>query len=189
MKTSFQKILVRWYHASDKPLPGWLERACGRDPALARERDAETALSERFHQDVRPARHDASPFLAGRVARALNEPQPARSSPARARLSWVVAAGAACALALVVSRWNHFGKGGDFPPDPTHAGLVAASTEPPRSASAASAAQLAADVRKEAGWVNPLDQEINHVIADARGALRFLATSFLPTGALEKKPG
>lgn len=189
MKTSFQKILIRWYHASDKPLPRWLDRACERDPALARERDAEAMLTQRFRQDARPAACEASPFLAGRVVRALKEPTRSSPSPLRAGLPWLVAAGAACALALVVSRWNFQEGGGDIQPGSNHPQIAATTTEPQAGSSLALTVQPATGLGKGGTWVNPLDQEIDHVIADARGALNFLATSFLPTGAMEKKSG
>ena len=33
----------------------------------------------------------------------------------------------------------------------------------------------------KSGWKNPLDQEIEYVLGDAKGALDFLADSFVPS--------
>lgn len=33
-------------------------------------------------------------------------------------------------------------------------------------------------------WKNPLDQEIEYVVSDARGALDFIASNFLPSSML-----
>ena len=123
MKTSFQKILIRWYHAFDKPLP--------------------RMLTQRFRQDARPAACEASPFLAGRVVRALKEPTRSSPSPLRAGLPWLVAAGAACALALVVSRWNFQEGGGDIQPGSNHPQIAATTTEPQAGSSLALTVQPA----------------------------------------------
>lgn len=184
MKTFLQKLLIRWYHVSDKPLPDWLARACERTPELARERDVEGALSRRLRSDVRPAQNGASPYLAQRVARAVREIPKARESSKRALLPQLTWVAAACVVALIVVRLDFLGGRKGVTPDvETHQTAV---VSPQSSLPAPQVASPAAGIP---GWVNPLDQEVDDVIADARGALQFLATSFLPTGARQNTSG
>ena len=39
----------------------------------------------------------------------------------------------------------------------------------------------------KSGWKNPLDQEIEYVLGDAKGALDFLADSFVPSSFLNSE--
>ncbi|MBP7143080.1 MAG: hypothetical protein KBA71_14310 [Opitutaceae bacterium] len=184
MKTFLQKLLIRWCHVNDKPLPDWLARACERTPALAKERDVEGALSRRLRSDVRPAQSGASPYLAQRVAGAIREIPKARESSKWSILPQITWVAAACVVALVAVRLDFLGGRKVMTPDleTRQTAVVSTSASLPEP-------QVASPSAGIPGWVNPLDQEVEDVIADARGALHFLATSFLPTGAGQNTSG
>lgn len=184
MKTFFQKVLIRWFHASDRPLPGWLARACECTPELAKERDAEGSLSRRLGSDARPAQRGASPYLAQRVAGAVREVPKGHESGRWSLLPQITWVAAACVVALLVVRLDFLGgpEKGTADADTSVAAIAPAS-------SSISAVHAASPGDRLPGWVNPLDQEVDDVIADARGALQFLATSFLPTGGKQNKSG
>jgi len=180
MNAHLKKLLIRWYNVSERPLPAWLARACDCDPALARERDAEAALTRRFRQDARPAQREVSPFFVARVSRAMQENPRARTSWFRRGAPGLVLAGAACLVALVlVRRTFPTGVRLQSADDPAQ---IAVSISQPSSSAVVTPSGLSGE--RGSGWVNPLDQEVEHVISDARGALHFLATSFLPAGTI-----
>jgi len=187
MKNSLKLSLIRWYHVSDKPLPPWLQRACERDPQLAAEAQAETALTLQFRHDPRPPVREASSFLGARVARSLKTPIARADSPWRVGFRMAVLAGALC-VGVLFSRWMA----------PSHAPVgtsavgqtTLVSTQPgTERTTMVVRTPLAVGTPGKPAWVNPLDREVEHVIADAKGAVRFLAASFLPSAAMEKKSG
>ncbi len=179
MKTALYRFLIRWHQASDQPLPAWLERACHRDASLARVHDNEQRLTSRFRTDARPASLESSPFLKPKVLRIMSADT---RTPSRPPLRWIGSVAAlACVLALGV--WvsvSWLSTPGD--PTPSSQPQLATTEDPPAPASASlpPVATLPSVVR-DASWANPLDREMERVLADALGAVRFVASSFLPS--------
>ncbi|HRE80774.1 MAG TPA: hypothetical protein PLN52_06985 [Opitutaceae bacterium] len=198
-----KRFLIRWYQVSDRPLPGWLQRACDCDPRLAAELSAELGVTERLRVDARPPVIDPSPYLAARVNYAVKDSMARRGSFAvRNGFRMAALAGAVCLALLLFSRWPAPSSGTIT--DPRLATTESTLTLNPsgretvgiKSGDAAVATVASPDARAVTGaapalnWENPLDQEVNLVIADAKDAVRFLTTSFLPRSALaENKSG
>lgn len=179
MKTALSRFLVRWYQASDQPLPAWLERACRRDATLSREQHVEQRLTSRLRSDVRPATVESSAFLKAKVLRELST---ASAKPKGGSVRWFGSSvTVACSLALgvlVAALWLARPEA----PSGTLPSPVATTEAPSAGGSRGlpAVATLPALVR-DASWENPLDKEMDRVMADALGAVRFVASSFLPS--------
>lgn len=182
MKRAILRFLAEWRQAADQPLPGWLERACRRDPQLSQELQAGIRLTAELRRDPRERRLDRPSGLAGRVFGELAAESAAASKTRRPQaFAWVGVAACAALLAAVALRFES-----EEPRAP--GGEPLAAVEIPTTLElAASQEHLAAFEALGREWVNPLDQEIGYVIADARNALDFLKSSFVPSGYLERR--
>lgn len=193
MKRMIYRILVNWYLASDKELPAWLKRACRQDKTLADELTAgdelTAALKSRPKERVPSLGSDS---ITSKVMMRITEEDYAaeqESLDKESGTAWVGwartlgAAAVACVIAVIgIQNWmtQH---GDKIAPDN---GIVVTSTQPVDGI--VEDAEIKADELLELGaqWKNPLDQEIEYVLSDAKGALDFLATNFVPSGILKK---
>lgn len=193
MKTRFLITLIRWRQASDQPLPAWLDRACRHDPRLQAEREHGQALSQALRGLARPVELPVSPSLEQRIRRSLTAtPRPSSRSLADFWNATGLATAACAALALVVALvlFQRYGT-----PDTS---LQAVTPTSPDSRPAPSARPdliastvidtTSAVVSGQVPWANPLRQEMSNVMADARGAMRFLAGNFLPSSMMNRLP-
>lgn len=195
MKRKFYRWMVEWKQANEQPLPKWLEAACERDPVLARERERGEALTRSLRRSVAK---EADPLmgtrsLADRVLRQIAEEdyQAAREAEETAGRSlgwfalWRNASLAALACMAVVASVVWFERGEEPGPGPAPIGevvkpriIVVETPLPlPELPKVAGLAKLESTLARP----NPLDQEIEYMIADAKGALGFLANSFVPS--------
>ncbi len=196
MKKALNRWLINWYQAADRPLPAWLERACQRDPQLARERQRGDALTAALSRRPRsPDTFAGSSSMADRVLRQITEEDyraAEAAEKAEGSFGWLAfrrvasLAAVACLLAVGGIRWW---QGGDEPsPAPIVAEnheqtprLVVIETQLELPELPAAKRGIANIERTLAKANNPLDQEIEYMISDAKGALDFLADSFVPT--------
>ncbi len=173
MKKRIQLFLIRWYEASDKPLPQWLERACDDDLVLGLELDEERDLTRELKSKPKRESLEPNPDLANRIMRSLDERETPDASPVPWKeISFGIAACVAIALAI------------QFVNNPSESGETLIVENAPTVESKEvllSAPEFLANVND---WKNPLDQEIEYVMEDAKGALDFLAESFLPSSVL-----
>jgi len=182
MKTAVLRFLVRWYQASDQPLPPWLDRAVRNTPELAAIRDEEAQLTSFLRSPAPVPGVMASPFLKSKVLHTLarDSADSERSLTAR----WVLpSAAVAATLALGLLLASTWLSRTAPPPGTPSSSSLATLTPPPAESQSVAIAQ-----RIPAAWANPLDQEIAGVVADAEGAIRFLASAFLPSEALSRRP-
>lgn len=163
MKKKFYTFLINWYQASDKPLPQWLEKACESDPDLKAEMkdglDLSLGLDARDFEQVAEPSSD----LSQRINRALSRGE-AKPETTPFNLQLIGLAAAAC---LAIALGYH---------------LLQPESEPeaPRITKIETPAIPEVAIIPP-DWKNPLDQEIEYVMADAKGAIDFLAASFLPS--------
>lgn len=186
MKKTLYKYLINWRLAGDKPLPQWLERACERDPELAAERDAGDGLTRALRERPQDPLPPLGESMASRVLCQITEedyletPHDAKSGFAWAsalRSAGLVAA----ALGMVAVGYQFFRQASNGGVDSQAPGAVALVDSVEAGASdAAEILQLGKNLK------NPLDQEIEYVLSDARGALDFLTSSFVPSSLLKK---
>ncbi len=177
MKKQFLLFLVRWYEISGKPLPQWLERACDEDSALGSALDEERELTAGLKQkpDWNPV--EPNPFQVERIIACLEDeerPVTSRAMPWR-EVSIGIAACVAIALVYQRSGSEQGPAGGE---------LVLEENRAEKSSLEREIDVLPSDVigladRRE--WKNPLDQEIEYVLGDAKGAIDFLADRFVPS--------
>ncbi len=111
---------------------------------------------------------DPNPFLENRIARALDELEPLGFSP----IPWKeISIGiAACVAVALVSQF---------------VGNRERFEEPLVVELPVEAEPGAGLVSRQSDWRNPLDQEIENVMEDAKGAIDFLAQNFLPSSVLK----
>lgn len=173
------RILINWYQASDKELPAWLQRACQKDPSLAQER----AFGETLTRELRKPRSDESASfegdsMAARVLKQIAEEdyhaaQEEEASPLWG--AWVRNAGmGVAALAVVFAAYQYLDTDSQI-----EGGEIAAIQEN------ATATDGLLEISED--WKNPLDQEIEYIVSDAKGALGFLANTFVPSTYLKEK--
>lgn len=176
MKTSIYRILINWYQASDRDLPAWLERACEKDESLL----SEKCFGEELTRELQKLPNDSTSFgedrLAARVLKQIAEEdyladQAKEDFPAWG--TWVRNAGmAVAALAVVVAGYQYLDTDKEV-------GAEVATVE------SSPATDDLIDIPKD--WKNPLDQEIEYIVSDAKGALGFLANNFVPSSYLEEE--
>lgn len=181
MKKTIQKILINWYQTSDKPLPRWLERACENDESLAMERDLGEDLTVSLKQRPNGSSPIAGDNMAAKVMRQITEEDYAAEQQQGRKMSrggWVRSAGMAMAVvALVAVAIQFMDTNSQGPVDD----VIVKSADPSPTLSAdEDLLELGTD------WKNPLDQEIEYIVSDAKGALGFLANSFVPSSYLKK---
>ena len=205
MKRALYRLLINWRQASDRPLPGWLRSACSRDASLDAERKQGDALSNALRQ--KPA-EKSNPFaeygsMADRVLRQITEEDynAAReeSESGYAPFAWVAVwrrasiVAVACLIAVAGFRWWQSGNSILQQENPNGSANVANATDTPKPRIVVIEAPVRLpdlpDAKRlatlESEISNPLDQEIEYVISDAKGALDFLTNSFVPKRFLE----
>lgn len=178
MKNRFYTFLIRWYSAQSKPLPQWLDRASTVDTDLAVVRSEEETLSDALKLGSEPSASVLDPVaMSAKIMASLDESgerddfeetgseEPSGGSVWRVvALPLAVAAAVAVFLTLGVSMQQSEG----VPPVSfTEVQIEDVESTP-------------ADV-EVASWQNPLDAEVENVLADAKGAVGFLASTFLPS--------
>ncbi|MDQ8203089.1 hypothetical protein [Pelagicoccus sp. SDUM812003] len=187
MKQAINRFLINWYQASDKPLPKWLRAACSKDNALEEElrRGDELTRCLRKRSETSNTAWECE-GMANRVMTQITREDYAaelarKEEDAPASSAWVpwvrsIGSGAiACAIAIyAVQNWM------------SHRQDVETATQIvqalPDDASVETVEDLGDNLLEMgAGWKNPLDQEIEYVLSDAKGALGFLADSFVPS--------
>lgn len=181
MKKTIQTFLINWYQASDKPLPKWLERACEKDRSLALERELGDELTTSLKQRPNGSSPIAGDSMAARVMRQITEEDYAADQEMDRKASWggwVRSAGMAMAVvALVAVAIQFLDTNTQGPID----NVVVKTTDPsPAANPETDLLEIGTD------WKNPLDQEIEYIVSDAKGALGFLANSFVPSSYLKK---
>ena len=180
MKKRILEFLLEWHEVSDKPMPGWLKRRLNADPelreSLEREKEITRKLSNRDSDSVEP-----SPYLAERIIANLDGTERTRETA----FSWkrIPVALAACLAVFVAIQWKSQN-------DETDGG-IARETAPDKDATTLAIDEApifqAEGLLANSDWKNPLDQEIEYVLSDAKGAFGFLAESFLPSTMLESE--
>ncbi|MEM9158790.1 MAG: hypothetical protein AAGB46_07035 [Verrucomicrobiota bacterium] len=165
---SLYRLLISWYELSDNALPRWLREKVESDPGLQDTIRLEKSLSAELKHGGDELSREPNPFLKDRILRALDEADRIPESNT-SWVKWATVGGAACLAAVVV--WN--------------ADLSFESEKPGNDI--AQIIEIIGDVDREAlqSSPNPLGAELNNVILDARGAIGFLASNFVPRSLLE----
>lgn len=180
MMKPIYKLLINWYQASDKELPSWLEKACQKDATLSDEKAFGDELTQALHK--RP--NDSTPFegdsMAARVLKQITEEDYLAEKEQEASPSWgawVRNSGmAVAALAVALAGYQFLDTGSEI--DDGEGGLATISEN-------GTATDGLIDIAED--WKNPLDQEIEYIVSDAKGALGFLATTFVPSSYLSEE--
>ncbi len=178
MRKQILLFLVRWYETLDKPLPKWLERACDKDIALGLEWDEERELTDELQRkpDWEPVK--PNPFLTERIVACLDD----KERPVVSKIAWKeISIGiAACVAIALAYQWvgSQSETGDNFVVDN-------GSVENPLDLETVETLpEVVTRVADKSEWKNPLDQEIEYVLGDAKGAIDFLADSFVPKSFL-----
>ncbi|MBK1877733.1 hypothetical protein [Pelagicoccus mobilis] len=178
MRKPLYKALINWYQASDKSLPAWLDRACEKDPELRGEKtfgDELTRALQTPPKGVAPIERDS---MAARVLKQITEEdylaEQAEAEKAPFWGAWVRNAGmAAAAFAIALAGYQFLNT---EKTDPSQIEIVS---------NEQSSEGVLDELRGD--WKNPLDQEIEYIVSDAKGALGFLATTFVPSSYLSEE--
>ncbi len=178
MKKQILLFIARWYEVSDKPLPGWLERVCDKDIALGLELDEEREFTRELEQkpDWEPVK--PNPYLTERIIACLDD----KERPVVSNIAWKeISIGIAACIAIALAyQWvgSHSESDSNIIADnDTVENVIDSGTVDilPR---------VVTQMGESSEWKNPLDQEIEYVLGDAKGAIDFLADSFVPSGFL-----
>lgn len=178
MKKRIYKVLINWYQASDKDLPQWLEEACARDTDLKTELSFGDELTQALKKSPNGMEALESDSMAARVLSKITEEDYLAEQELERRPIWGVwarnAGMVAAAFAIALVAYQTLNTESTSPEgDPTVAvANIGAATD-----------GLLEGVSED--WKNPLDQEIEYIVADAKGALGFLASTFVPSSYLE----
>ncbi|MDQ8184055.1 hypothetical protein [Pelagicoccus sp. SDUM812002] len=179
MMTPIYKFLINWYQASDKDLPAWLERACRSDKALSKEKAFGDVLTRELQRRPSHSGSFSGDSMAARVLRQIaEEDYAAEQENSRSPLwgAWIRNAGmAVAALAVVLAGYQYLNTDDEMDGE---AGVVAVVED---NSASDGILEIAED------WKNPLDQEIEYIVSDAKGALGFLANSFVPSSYLQEE--
>lgn len=178
MKKAIYRRLINWYQVSDRELPKWLDAACEKDASLAQERRFGDELTHALQKRPNHQGSCEGPSMAARVLKQIaEEDYLAERAPDAASVwsSWIRPAGVAmavCAFAFAAYQYLDTNSGLD-----DEVGTAIAVRE-----------NVATDALPEmpADWKNPLDQEIENIVSDAKGALGFFAATFVPSSYLNE---
>jgi len=178
MNKRILEFLVECHEVSDRPMPVRLERRLKSDPELKvsheREREVTRRLSRRDPESGEP-----SPFLAERIIANLDGTELMRETA----FSWksITVALVACLTVAVAFHWSSQTRESD--------GHIARDAAGDREATPLAAGEIpfyqAEGLLSDTDWKNPLNQEIERFLSDAKGAVGFRAESFLPTTVLD----
>ncbi len=182
MKTHILLFLIRWHLASDNPLPPWLERACRRSTVLATARDEEQRLTTGLRATPPSPQSGISPQFEGRLLRTLRTTPAVQTRgfnrPSPALIGGGLLAAAALTIAVIHTR--------SIPATSEDPATTTVALSPPPIDDAAPSIDVAQAKTLRPGDFGPgaLERELQYVLADAKGALRFLASNFLPSDLL-----
>ncbi|MBC2607450.1 hypothetical protein [Pelagicoccus albus] len=180
MKKSLYRIAINWYQASDKPLPAWLERACQKDDSLA----AEKRFGDDLTRSLKRSPNDREPItgddMASRVLRQITEEdylaEQQQSDSSAGFAGWARGVGmAAAAFTIALGAYQFLDTDNGLPNGGESGAIVMIESEKATDG-------LLEDVTED--WKNPLDQEVEYIVSDAKNALSFLATTFVPSSYL-----
>lgn len=163
--------------AHDPVRPSWVSRHLETCPACRADDAAHARLCEALRAEAAGGRAAAPPFLAGRIVHTLAARPPATSP----RFGWLAVgltgttALAAVVLALALRFWPS-------PNPPATPSLTNSGPKPLAPTLLAETALPAAERLLElSGTLDlPLQNELDAVMSDARSAVQFLASNFLP---------
>jgi hypothetical protein len=171
--------LIRWFSALSShptaPPPTWVEHHLQRCASCRAERDDLARLETQLRATAGAVRLEPPPFLAARAAHAVAVVANAPLSQGRglARPAWLLAGGLALGLGIVGGRlWL-----GSPVPAPE---AVAGVWEPARVSEALAVTDPASLLAASQRLDDPLQRELDLILADARTAARSLAGAFLP---------
>lgn len=172
MKTIY-KFMIKWYFSIEKEVPRWLEKKANSNRELAVYLRGEKEFNALLSGSLRQQRNVESEDLAASILKAVEDSS--KSTPesvvidARKYFRPLVlsTAGIAALLVLTFSLRNGSER------------VEVESVDEVQLAQVERVDEKAPFVVKTS-WKNPLDQEIEYVVSDAKGALLFLANNFLP---------
>ena len=186
MNRMLHRLLIKWYLAIDSELPKWLREKCEKEETLKALWKEENSLTGAL-SNSRPKEDDVdvSPFLEGRILRAIEEEQREAERP---RQSWGLGplytfgglAAVAAVVTIIVS---------NAPLSPTPEGGLAAEDAALVESAVSGLASVDLDSVNQLvqpDWQNPLDREIENVLVDGKRALSFLAENFVPSDVVEE---
>ena len=181
MKKQILLFLVRWYETIGKPLPSWLERTCDKDISLGLELDEEREFTRELEQKPNWNPVKPNPFLTERIIASLDDSE----STVVSKIAWKeISIGiAACVAIALAYQWvgiqsepgNDYIANNDVVESPIDSDTMEVLPE------------VITRLADKSDWKNPLDQEIEYVLGDAKGALDFLADSFVPSSFLNSE--
>ncbi|MCH6256555.1 hypothetical protein MLD52_08355 [Puniceicoccaceae bacterium K14] len=176
---AFYKFLIKWYLSSGSEVPDWLARKADNDQGLSEVLDEETDFNTLLSKSLRTDTTENNSELADRILANLEDSSEEGVDSVMVdgrglfKKAVYSLGGVAAIMALTVTFW----KGNQGSIDEQVEIAVAETKEE---------SQLALITEIDmASWKNPLDQEIEYVVSDAKGALMFLANSFLPSEYVE----
>ena len=185
MNRMLHRLLIKWYLASDSELPKWLREKCEKDETLNALWKEENSLTGALSSS-RPKEEDVevSPFLEGRILRAIEEEEREAERPQRSwDLGFVYTIGG---LAAVAAAATIIFSNAPLSPTP-EGGLAAEDAALVESAvSGLASVDLDSVTLVQPDWQNPLDREIENVLVDGKRALSFLAANFVPSDVVEE---
>ena len=180
----FYRRAVVWTAESDHPLPQWLERHLGRCGACRQVQDGQAALIAGLRREARTAAVEMPPFLHGKIMRSCETCGTAEASWGenwRAGLGrWWRSALLPAAVVLMISGYALW----QFGPNPSL----------PEQMAAEAPGEVIQPIGPAQGvpllvWAERIDQplqdELQSVLSDARSALVALTDNFLPNIAVE----
>ncbi len=178
MRKQILIFLVRWHETFDKPLPRWLERACEKDVALGLEWDEEREFTNELEckPDWEPVK--PNPFLTERIIACLDD----KERPVVSKIAWKeISIGiAACVAIALTYQWV----GSQSQSDDAIVADKGSSETSLDFKTVEILPEIVTQVADKNEWKNPLDQEIEYVLGDAKDAIDFLADSFVPKSFL-----
>lgn len=179
MKKILQRALVNWYQVSEKPLPRWLKRACDKDSELGKEKAFGEELTRALRKRPNDSGSSVGDNMAARVLNQISEEDYRAHQEESASGNWGVwlrsSGFAAAVLTMGLVMYQFLGT--DVADSDSEAEVLVVNED---DATAGSSDEMAED------WQNPLDQEMDYIVADAKGAIGFLASSFIPSSYLEQ---
>lgn len=180
MINAVYRFLIDWHLSNDSSVPEWLAKKAEKDAALSQYLDGELGLNRLLSAPKHnPQTGSSQSDLAERILAKLDSDEEDESPvvmnpPIPFRTITYSLGGVAAILVLGISLWNKDVILEEDSPVVTVATVTEVKPTPANTT-------LSVDLEKiNEDWKNPLDQEIEFVVSDARDALRFLATSFLP---------
>lgn len=181
MKQAIYRFLINWYQVSDKPLPQWLKNACKQDANLDFEQELGESLTRSLKKDPNVETFASESSMASRVMLQITEEdyqaeqqEPERSWAGVFRGATYVAA--ACFVAVIAFNVWTGSNSNNFP---EVSDMAFTAVDGPTDF-----AEIGTELLS---MQNPLDQELEYMLSDAKGALDFLTTSFVPSSFIKSE--